>query len=396
LASDEQGELARIPVRRRVANPYVAGNPVTDQRFVGREDILQLLEEIWQREKQCDSVVLFGHRRMGKTSILQNLGVLFSQQAVGDRTVIVDFNMQRIGRVENTGKLLFYLAEKMYNAWVECTQTDIGELNQEEFINDPYIAFDRFLQRLDRVVDGARFIVTVDEFELIEKQINESRIEPELLANWRGTFQTYPWFIMAFAGLHNLEEMRSDYWNPLYSGVRAIRVSFLRREAAQRLITQPTPDFPLDYDSDAVEQIILLTNGQPYLVQLICDNLVNRFNRQTFNQGITRDSRFTVEDVEAVINSQEFYQDGSAYFEGVWKQAKDSPPDGQLEILKALIDTNLSSTELAERTGLSIDRVREALETLKRHDVIIDRGDEEKIYTYTVELMRRWVKERKI
>ncbi|MGK7901121.1 MAG: hypothetical protein AB4352_06850 [Hormoscilla sp.] len=388
LASDAQGKLARIQVLSRVDNPYVAGNPVTGKLFVGREDILQQLQQSWGKSKQCDSVVLYGHRRMGKTSILQNLGAYFS-----DRTIIIDFNMQRIGRVENTGKLLFYLAEKMYDAWIERTQTDIGKLNQEEFLNDPYRTFDRFLQRLHLVIDGDRFIVTVDEFESIDLQIDQGRIDPFLLENWRGTFQTYPWFIMAFAGLHNLEEMRRNYWNPLYSSVRAIRVSFLPRPAAIRLITQPTDDFPLDYDSDAVEQIIQLTNGQPYLVQLICDNLVTRFNRQIVYEGIKRDSRLTVEDVEAVINSTEFYEDGGSYFEGVWSQAKDSQQTGQLEILKALTDTSLSLTELAERTGFSPEEIQYALETLQRHDVIEQRDEQ---YIYTVELMGRWVRERKM
>jgi hypothetical protein len=122
--------------------------------------------------------------------------------------------------------------------------------------HNPYTAFDRYLKQLDRVREDRRFIVTVDEFELIEALIAEGQLEPRLLDFWRGLIQTYPWFVVAFAGLHTLEEMRRDYWNPLFGSVTAVPVSFLGREAARRLITQPTPDFSLDYDTDAIERII--------------------------------------------------------------------------------------------------------------------------------------------
>jgi hypothetical protein len=196
---------------------------------------------------------------------------------------------------------------------------------------------------------------------------------------------------MAFAGLHNLEEMCKDYWHPLYSSVRSISVSFLSPKAARRLITQPNPNFAVDYDSDAIEQIIKLTNGQPYLVQLICHTLITRFNRQTFEEGIERERRFTVEDVEAVINAPEFYRDGNAYFNGVWVQAETSEPTGQVDILKALSHTSLSLNAIADKTGLALEQVQAALETLQRHDVIMQRDEN---YVYTVELMRRWVEGR--
>ena len=167
-------------------------------------------------------------------------------------------------------------------------------------------------------------------------------------------------------------------------------MSFLSAKAAKRLITQPDPDFNLDYDTDAIELIIQLTNGQPYLIQLIGHTLVTHFNRQTFEEGIERERRFSVADVQAVINAPEFYRDGNAYFNGVWVQAEKSEPVGQIAILAALsqTQTGLSLTEICDRTALNSDQVQAALETLQRHDVIVQQQEQ---YVYTVELMRRWV-----
>jgi len=134
--------------------------------------------------------------------------------------------------------------------------------------------------------------------------------------------------------------------------------------------------------------------GQPYLVQLICHGLVTRFNRQTFEEGVERARRFSLADVEAVINTAEFYRDGNAYFTGVWIQAETSNPSGQTTVLSALAqsENGITIEELARQAGLSSEEVSSALETLSKHDVV--KKDDEQ-WQFTVELMRRWVAQRK-
>ena len=355
LISEAGGEAGRLTEAGPVANPYVAGNPVEGNLFVGREDIMRRLEELWIGEGQKPSVVLYGHRRMGKSSILHNLGARF-----GLDTIIVDFNMQRVGLVESTGELLHNLALALYDS-LPNLQERLEEPNTAQFTNqNPYTAFDRFLRQIDRARGDRRFIVTVDEFELIEKAIAEGQLEPRLLDFWRGLIQTYPWFVMAFAGLHTLQEMTRDYWHPLYGSVTPIPVSFLSREASRRLITQPTPEFSLDYEHDAVESTITLTNGQPYLVQLIGHGLVARFNRQAFEEGVERERRFSLADVEAVIDAPEFYRDGDAYFTGVWRQAEASKPPGQTAVLHALaqLEEGVPIDVIARQAALAPEEVK--------------------------------------
>jgi len=255
---------------------------------------------------------------------------------------------------------------------------------------------------------------------LIKAMIAEGQLEPRLLDFWRGLIQTYPWFIMAFAGLHTLQEMTRDYWHPLYGSVVAVPVRFLSHDAVWRLVTQPTPAFPLDYDRDAVECIIALTHGQPYLVQLIGHGLVTRFNRQTFEElsphpplrrgleGTEQERRFSLADVEAVITAPEFYRDGDAYFTGVWQQAETSEPPGQTVVLHALTKPAvygevrygqviyggvrpMTAEEITNGAGLAPEEVGRALETLAQHDVVMEKDGR---WQFTVELMRRWVARR--
>jgi len=346
---------------------------------------------------------------MGKSSILHNLGDRF-----GAQTVIVDFNMQRVGLVASTSELLYNLALALYDEETrffskQRDKTLVSlEPDEERFTaHNPYTAFGRFLKHLDSVRAERCFIVTVDEFELVEQLIAEGKLEPHLLDFWRGLIQTYPWFVMAFAGLHTLQEMTRDYWHPLFGSVTPIPVSFLDHEAAWRLITQPTPEFSLNYDREAVKCIIALTHGQPYLVQLVGHGLVARFNQLTFEEGKEREWRFSLTDVEAVVNAPEFYRDGDAYFTGVWRQAETSDPPEQTAVLRALAAKSaalgefgygeatygsvrlMTAVEIAHQTKLALEKVERALETLAQHDVVMET---EGRWQFTVELMRRWVR----
>ena len=388
----EEGERVRSEQQRGpVPNPYVIGNPVHGPLFVGREDVLRRLEELWGSSGQCPSVLLYGHRRMGKSSVLQNLGRL----KLPSHSVLVDFNLQRIGRVRSTAELLHGLSLKLYDA---AKRAGLGgellsEPQESDFLaegKNPYLALDRFLDKLGQLREGRRFLVTVDEFELIEEQIAEGRLDPHLLAVFRATFQTYPWLIMALAGLHRLEELRHDYWHPLFGSVSAIEVSFLSDGAARTLITTPAPDFALDYDAAAISRIIELTHGQPYLIQLICHSLVARYNRLLSEEPVPPLRRFQLADVDAVVSESELFTDGIRYFQGVWDHASRSAPAGQTQVLIVLAQhpDGQTAEELTPLCGQAEATTQAALRALSRHAVLRTDGVR---YFFTVELLRRWI-----
>ena len=389
LIIEAGGELGRAESAGPAANPYVAGNPVTGRLFVGRDDILRRLEELWRGAGQKPSVVIYGHRRMGKTSILHNLGARF-----GKETLIIDFNMQRVGQVESAGELLLNLALAIYDALHGALA--LPEPTEDAFLaHNPFTAFDRFLKQLDGQRGARQFIVAIDEFELLERKIEQGKLTPQLLDYWRGLFQSYSWFVMAFAGLHTLEEMTRDYWQPLFGSVTKIPVSFLSAEAARRLITNPADDFDLDYGADALDRIILLTNGQPYLIQLLCHGLVTRFNRQNFEEGAERERRFHLDDVDAVVASPEFFRDGDAYFSGVWAQAENGEQAHQQTILRVFSRAAAGMTiqELATQSGLNVEQTQAAVTLLRRHDVV---AESDEGWRFTVELMRQWVAQKEV
>lgn len=361
-----------------VTNPYIIGNPVEGNLFVGREDILRQLEELWVRSQQLQSVVFYGHRRMGKTSILRNVA-----NYAGAQVRVIYANLQRLGDIsQGVGEVLIAISDEI------ATALQLPPPEDKAMLELPYRTFERYLKKVVAEIDRQGVIIALDEFEVIEELIEAGKIPSGFMGYLRGLVQMSSKIAFAFAGLHTLEEMTADYFQPFFASVIPIRVGFLTAGSTGQLLANPGEDFPLEYHRSALDQIYGLTAGQPYLVQLIGFQLVRRYNDQVFELGRTRDPVFTVEDTEAVINDDLFAR-GRYYFTGVWGQAAQGP-SGQQDIIRAIVPhrEGLNLEEIARHTNLEHSSIQPALETCLRHDVV---AEKEGRWYIIVELFRRWV-----
>ncbi|WP_189525263.1 AAA family ATPase [Nostoc sp. 'Peltigera membranacea cyanobiont' 232] len=373
------GEVGEISITKPVVNPYVVGDPVQGHLFVGREDIIRQLEELWVMGNQLQSIVLYGHRRMGKTSILLN-----TANCLGSQIQLAYVNLLLLGdSPQGVGEVLMAICD-------EISQTiKLPPPADTDLLNLPYPTFKRYLKQVEAQLDGG-LIIALDEFEKIEDLIEAKKIPIDFMGSLRGLVQMSSKIAFAFAGLHTLEEMTADYFQPFFASVIPIHVGFQERAATRQILANPdNEDFLLDYIPEALDKIYALTHGQPYLVQLLGFQLVRGYNDFVFEQGRPRDPVFTVEDVEAVINDPEFFKRGRYYFDGVWGQAARGAK-GQQAIVRVLAPhpEGLSLDALARSTGMNDHDLQEALNTLKRHDVVEETQGSWRIM---VELFRRWV-----
>lgn len=369
------GEIGRIEVLKPVQNPYVTGDPVEGNLFVGRDDILKQLEELWFMSDRLQSVVLYGHRRMGKTSLLRNVN-----DRLGSNTQLIYVNLLNLGEVtQGAGEVLLSICDEIAQA------TNHPAPSDTDLINLPYPTFRRYLQSLIQSPDSKGLIIALDEFEKLEDLITAEKLSPDFLSYLRGLVQMSPKIAFAFAGLHTLEEMTEDYFNPFFASVIPIRLSFLDRASTRQLLANPSDDFPLDYAPDLYDEIFDLTAGQPYLVQLLGFQLVRRYNAQVFEQGRDRSHQFSIDDLTAITESSDLYDNGRYYFTGVWQQAAQSPPRQQ-EILNAIAHQGLSRDVLLQQFDPA--QFDTAIEALRRHDVV---HEVNQTWCIKVELFRRWV-----
>ncbi|MEG4503538.1 ATP-binding protein [Microcoleus sp. F6_B4] len=376
---DVASEVGNVSITERVRNPYVVGDPVEGNLFVGREDILKELKEVWILSQHLQSVVIYGHRRMGKTSILLNVA-----NSLGSQVKVAYVNLLRLGdSPQGVAEVLMAISDEISDA------VNIPPPADADLLNLPYRTFERYLKQVEANLSETGLIIALDEFEKIEKLIEKGKIDSDFMEVLRGMVQMSPKIAFALAGLHTLDEMTGDYSHPFFASFINIKVSFMESAATRQILANPHEDFLLDYAPEALSIIYAWTAGQPYLVQLVGFQLVRRYNEQVFDMGNSRDPVFTVEDVRAVINNPEFFQRGSYYFDGVWGQAARGAP-GQQEILRAIAPhrEGLDINTLAEITGMNETNLQQALNSLIRHDVVWEIDGKWRII---VELFRLWV-----
>lgn len=416
IIAKEQGKLGQVallgmsPVARREVgvvdrqsaawkrpavpfdNPYVVGKPVDPPLLAGRKDIFDQIAAIWSAKTNPDSIILYGHRRMGKTSILRNLNQV---APVGSLIVYVDLAGET-SLVNSTGALLLNLARRIYaEVGRQFPQSNLIEPDPETY-HSPAQAqfhFNRLTERARDILAGQRLILALDEFEAIEDAVEEGKIGPEIYQFLRAK-TLEPWLTFVLGGLHTLDEMSRDYQQPFHATYETIHVTYLAKKDAWRLITNPTDDFSLNYEPEAVKWIIYCTNGQPLLIQRICRDVLNHLNYELFDLQQERPVEITLADVEAVLDD-DFFVQRTTYFDGVWTQ--DKQPPGYKTLLRTVArrDESWSLAELESAAGLDPEILSQALRWAERHDILRKSVGELSTWGFYVPLMREWIRRQK-
>jgi hypothetical protein len=121
---------------------------------------------------------------------------------------------------------------------------------------------------------------------------------------------------------------------PFTPTLKKVPVGNLSLKDLLKLLTTPTPEFIPLFAPEAVEYIYELTNGQPYLVQLIAHGVVDRFN-QTLDKDEKLEPVFLIEDVNEVVKSDAFQQFSGAYFATLHNELETLNP-GSTTILRTI------------------------------------------------------------
>lgn len=383
LISDAGGQLVAGQSEDEVLpNPYIAGralNPSDGRRFVGRGSLFRQIEQALQNG---DSIVLYGQRRMGKSSVLLHL-----KQRLPHTLLPVYIDLKGV-LAQTTAGLLEYLAEEITWALREAKWPTMPLPARSEWGSEPFITFNRLLTNIQRGLQPAqRLVLLLDEFEELERWVKEGRVAADIFNALRSITATRQGFALVFAGLHTLEQMTYDYWHPFFNGVKRIAVSYLEKSDAQQLIIDPMDGFPLRYEPAAVEQIIAFSNGQPYLLQALCANLVNRLNEPRY-----RSKQATLADIDAVL--EQTLESGTYYFEDyIWGYSDEH----QRLVLALIADAaQHSATGWVEVMKIEqhLDRqvALRALDELIRREILEQQDNAGVLeYRFRVELSRRWV-----
>jgi branched-chain amino acid transport system substrate-binding protein len=137
-------------------NPYVAGNPVGNSpAFIGRADVFREVQRVLRNQSQ-NAIVLYGQRRIGKTSILQHLAAQLKEEG---RYHPVYFDLQDKAAWE-LGRVLTDLARAVAHA--------LGRPDPD-WGHDPVTAFRQtwLPSVLQSLPNGASLVLLFDEFDVL-------------------------------------------------------------------------------------------------------------------------------------------------------------------------------------------------------------------------------------
>lgn len=385
LLVDEAHRVLERRVPNTAVSPYVLGTPVTDQRFVGRAALLQRLRNLWQTPQGPPVVMLYGQRRVGKTSLLHRLGADLGQRALFVYTNLSVLGDAPRGGAEILATLASAIAVKLREVGREIDLPGVLANPQGDTLVNPYREFEAFLRGVRERIGRDRLILALDEFEMVERWIGMGRVQIELFRVLRSYSQTDPYISFVFCGLPRLSEIAGTFFQP-FLGIVPVKVGFFaEHETARTLECPDNPAFSLEYAPEAIELIHSLTAGHPYLVQLVGHCLVGAYNR-----GETDNATFHIWDVEAVTQRDaELYQVGDYYLTGVWDQVTSGQPH-VAELLRAMAARpgGLAVEEIERLPEMAQHTASDVLGALADQDVVVYEGA---LWRIKVELMRRWL-----
>lgn len=326
-------------------NPYIAGNPVHgNMGFFGRRGVLRQVERILAAPGQ-NAVVLFGQRRVGKTSILLQL----QHSLPPEPYTVIYHDLQDKARLP-MGELLSELADELTFALnlEDCTEPfdDQGRAFQRNFLPQVY----------DHLQDpNQRLVLLFDEFDVLDvvqrERLPDNAAANQLFPMLRRWMREEPRLAFVFALGRNLHDLDGEFLST-FKGSQTVRVSVLTRDEAIELITSPES---LRYSDDAIERIVTLTNGHPHLTQLLCSLCFDRACDQ-HDELPSAIPSITESDVDALVPL--LFSRGENIFAWIW----DGLPPAERIISSALAelftDDNMTATEDEIEAALRNEGIR--------------------------------------
>jgi tetratricopeptide (TPR) repeat protein len=267
VREEPQGSGAKAPAdasrlrRARGGNPHVAGNPVGGSAaFVGREDVVRAVVRALGEPKN-QGIVLYGQRRIGKTSILQHLVAILPERT---GHVPVYFDLQDKA-AESLASVLSDLAGDIAAAL--SLPDPSPSLDVEAWFRDEWLP--RVLAGLP---DDVSLVLLFDEFDVLA-DVEAKQAATALFPYLRRLLErNSPRLRVVFVIGRNLDDLE-NVAHSLFKGMPSCQVSLLSREDSERLIRLSETTGALRWSDEAVATAWALTHGHPLLLQALCSHV---------------------------------------------------------------------------------------------------------------------------
>lgn len=275
----------RLLSKRRF-NPYVAGAPVLqDALFFGREALLKrVLQSVHN-----NSIMLYGERRIGKTSFQHYLKKRLARLDDPEYIfypVFIDLQGVPQERFFSTlrDEIFRELAPVLDGALPTPDPADGSAYDYRELVED----IRKVLKILGaRSAKKVKLVLQMDEVDQLNSY--DPRVNQRLRSLFMRNFAENLAAVVSGVAIQKRWEGEGSPW---YNFFEEIEIGPIRPEDAERLIEEPIRG-KFKLEKGVTERVLSITGCRPYLVQKMCIALINRMHdegRRTV----------TMEDVESV------------------------------------------------------------------------------------------------
>ena len=270
-------------------NPYSTGGPVQEwEMFFGRRKEVDALLDFMQYNEACSLCILHGHRRSGKTSLAQQALKQIPLDPEDERhslAVYVDLGLlaSTITSHHFYHLIAKELRDKACRTLGLCKERNIPLPSLETFSAAPFPVFQHFITGLSGLIAPRKFLIVLDEFNIfvanapkvraIFAELRHTIISQNIACDWLLITHTRHFqFLDPFHPARNLFELSE-----------AIELPLLDINDTCRLIEDPVKG-TLSYHQDVVSELARRSSGQPYIINLICYELVQEvgYDGRTF------------------------------------------------------------------------------------------------------------------
>lgn len=239
--------------------PYVVGRWVRGRGHYGRE---RLIDYLLHGPETATWVV--GTRRMGKTSLLRQLELI--TDAPGSSLVPLVWDMQGCRTVAE-------LSAELFDSVLDTRgRFEALGVSVADFEGQDALVILRTLTRL-LAERGKQLLVLIDEAEAL---LYTAEVEPAWLGRLRRALQDQRQrTVMTSTKLLARLNQGAAQWatSPFLFGFSVVNLPRLDDTAARALVRQVQADVPVHAGDSEVDDVVIHTDGQPYLIQLLCNRV---------------------------------------------------------------------------------------------------------------------------
>lgn len=360
-------------------NPYIAGNPVGGgEAFIGRADVLREVLRMLARPNE-NALLLYGQRRIGKTSVLQELRERLPTEGSYHP---VYFDLQDQASVP-VGQLLRSLARCMGQE-LGLDVPELDEANTEVAFQETFLP-----EVLSRFPEESKLVLLLDEFDVLDNP-SEGKSSEQFFPYLRHLLNQYLQRLQFVFVIGRRPEDLTNITNSVFKGIRSYPVSLLTEEDTGKLVRLSEKNESLSWTDDAVGQVYALTGGHPFLTQQLCQEVWEaRYEDDP-------DDVPTVEAEQVGMSVAATLKGARQALEWLWSGL--APAERIVAAALAEAGPDVISQEILEQ-HLRDSGIRILIGELQNAPRILEDWDliavKDKGFHFCVELLRKWVVERK-